>query len=403
MELHFHRRTLDAFDASQKVLNRVVIGLDLEAFLPVLDGLKSLVKLVASVLTEGFTHHFEPFISLFDSVRVNSSKVNEHRSVLLSLTNKLLAGVFVHTELNNVKFNLLGIDHVLLHLSLLVIELVSIIELFEKGRLGKSRVVEIEFVNQFLNLVNNVLRQSSDDGVLDNIVVEGVFNHLLTGFVIYLLKEDFASLVLPATKEFSRLDDSFMELFDYTLHLFGGRVVDNFKVIVSSFHADKGLDFSVQKDSLVDGQGSDDHLGDSVENATFPVLVVREHLRMMAGTRAEGTFFNRAKESSTNLLVFLGELAEFAESLKIKPVHQVLSFSDGVSFEVNLTDDFSSFNHEDVLLDVSSLREDSDLHFLELVDLVTAVLEVLSDREGEPVVVTGSLVHLQVESVKLSN
>ena len=74
-----------------------------------------------------------------------------------------------------------------------------------------------------------------------------------------------------------------------------------------------------------------------------------------------------------------------------------------MSFEVNLTDDFSSFNHEDVLLDVSSLREDSDLHFLELVDLVTAVLEILSDREGEPVVVTGSLVHLQVESVKLSN
>jgi hypothetical protein len=53
----------------------------------------------------------------------------------------------------------------------------------------------------------------------------------------------------------------------------------------------------------------------------------------------------------------------------IEPVHQVLSLSDGVSLEINIADDFSLLDSDDILLNVSSLLKDSALHFSEFVDL----------------------------------
>ena len=179
-----------------------------------------------------------------------------------------------------------------------------------------------------------------------------------------------------------------------SLHFFGLGRVEDLKAVVLSLHADEGLDVTVQEDGLVDGQGTDDHLGDGVEDAAFPVLVVREHLRKHLSARFESVFLNLSEESSTDLLVILLQLTEFVLSGGIEPVHQVLSLSDGVSLEINGADDLSLLDSDHILLNVSSLLEDSALHFSELVDLNAASGEVLSDREGEPVVVAGSLLHL---------
>ena len=253
VELHLHGLSLDTLNAGKEVLDGVVVGLDLEAFLPVLDGLESLVKLVAGILTQSFTHHFEPFVSLLHSVRVDRSKIDDDGTVLLGLADKLLAHVLVVSELDNVKFNLTSVNHVLLHLSLLVIELVHIVELSEEGRLSQSRVVELELVDELLDLVDNVLGESSNDGVLNNVIVEGVLNHLLTGLVIDLLDEDFASLVLPATEGFGGLNNLFVEFLQLSLHLFSGGLVDDLKTVVLGLHADEGLDVAVQENGLVDG------------------------------------------------------------------------------------------------------------------------------------------------------
>jgi len=71
VELHLHRLSLDALNAGEEVLDGVIVWLDLEAFLPVLDGLESLVELVAGILTESFTHHLKPFVSLLDGVGIH--------------------------------------------------------------------------------------------------------------------------------------------------------------------------------------------------------------------------------------------------------------------------------------------------------------------------------------------
>jgi hypothetical protein len=113
--------------------------------------------------------------------------------------------------------------------------------------------------------------------------------------------------------------------------------------------------------------------------------------------RFKGVLLNLSEESSTDLLVILLELTELVDSGGIEPVHQVLSLSDSVSLEVDSTDDLSVLDSDHILLDVSCLLEDSALHFSELVDLNTASREVLSDGKGEPVVVSGTLLHLEVE------
>jgi hypothetical protein len=132
---------------------------------------------------------------------------------------------------------------------------------------------------------------------------------------------------------------------------------------------DGGFNVTVKEDSFIDSQCTDNHLGDSVENAPFPVLVVGEHFRKHLSARFKSVFFNLSKESSTNFLVVLLKLTELVASVGIKPVHQVLSLSDGVSLEINIADDFSLLDSDDILLNVSSLLKDSALHFSEFVDL----------------------------------
>jgi hypothetical protein len=111
-----------------------------------------------------------------------------------------LASIFIRTELDDLQLNLRGVDHLFLHLTLFVIELVHVIQLSEQRRSGQRLVVEVEFVDEFLNLVDDVFTQGCNDGVLNDVIVEGVLNHLLRSFVVNLLKEDFAGRVLPATE-----------------------------------------------------------------------------------------------------------------------------------------------------------------------------------------------------------
>jgi hypothetical protein len=88
-------------------------------------------------------------------------------------------------------------------------------------------------------------------------------------------------------------------------------------------------------------------------------------------------------------------------AVTIEVFHEVLGFHQLVSLEVDGADDLSILDTLDLLLDVGGVVKNALLHLLEFVDLHLALLDVLVDRETEPVVVPSSLVHLDIKLVEV--
>jgi hypothetical protein len=99
----------------------------------------------------------------------------------------------------------------------------------------------------------------------------------------------------------------------------------------------------------------------------------------------------------TNRVVVLHEFVKFLESGVIEPVHKILSLLKLVRSEVNFTDNFRIFNCLYLLFDICCVTKHTIFHLLELVYCLLALADVLHDRQREPIVVTGSLFHLEVQ------
>jgi len=316
----------------------------------------------------------------------------------LGLTDQVLRVLLIPSELDDVLLDLESVNQVLLHLPLLMVILGSIVELLEQLMTGQSRVVELEFLDQLLHLVNDVLREGSDHGVLDHVIVESVLDDALACVVVHVLLENLAGRVLPAAEHLGRLDNVLVELFQLGLHLLSSWLIDDLQVVVPGFHADQGLDFaSVEQDCLVHSKGTDNHTRDGVEDPAFPVLVVGKHLRELTRVRLEGILFDHPEVGVTDRVVVLHQLVQLLEAGLIEPVHEVLGLLELVRSEVDLADDLGILDGLHLLLDVGSVREDTVLHLLKLVDGLLALTNILHDGEGEPVIVTGTLLHLEVQ------
>ena len=85
----------------------------------------------------------------------------------------------------------------------------------------------------------------------------------------------------------------------------------------------------------------------------------------------------------------------------VKVLHELLGFHFLMSLEVDCADDFRIFNALDLLLDVSGVIENALLHLLKFVDLHLALFDVLVDRETEPVIVSSSLIHLEIKLIEI--
>jgi hypothetical protein len=101
----------------------------------------------------------------------------------------------------------------------------------------------------------------------------------------------------------------------------------------------------------------------------------------------------------TDVGVVLYQLVYLLIAVSIEVLHELLSFHQLMGLEVDRADNFSIFDALNLLLDVGSMVEDSLLHFLEFIDLHLALFNVLVDRKTEPVVISGSLLHLEVQLV----
>ena len=192
-----------------------------------------------------------------------------------------------------------------------------------------------------------------------------------------------------------------MELFELRLHLLCCWLINDLEVVVTGLHANEWFDLaSVQQNCLVYSKSANYHASYRIENAALPVLVVGEHLRELTAMGLERVLLDHSQICITNRVVVLHELVKFLESSLIEPVHKILSLLKLVRSEVNLSDNLRIFNCLNLLFDIGGVAEHTIFHLLELVDSLLALADVLHDRKREPVVVSGSLLHLEVQLTK---
>jgi hypothetical protein len=99
----------------------------------------------------------------------------------------------------------------------------------------------------------------------------------------------------------------------------------------------------------------------------------------------------------TDILVFIHKLIKYFLHVGFEVLGELRDVHRGLSLEVDLLDDLSILNIDDLHLDVLGVLENNILNLLECADAGVAHSDVLVDGETEPVVVLDSLVHLHIE------
>ena len=117
--------------------------------------------------------------------------------------------------------------------------------------------------------------------------------------------------------------------------------------------------------------------------------------------RLERLKFNRLQVVVTDVGVVLDQGVDLFSTVCVKVLAELRDIHDLGVFEVDGADNACIFNRLHLLLDVGGLLEDAALGVLELFDLLVALLNVLTDGQGEPVVVIETLVHLALELVDI--
>ena len=263
----------------------------------------------------------------------------------------------------------------------------------------EALTVHCEFLPDHVNKTDKFEGDLTDDGIKINIIEEGVLDRLLRRVLVHCLLEHFAEAIPPTTEPLGRVNDVPVESFEGRAHILNRRVVVHILVVVGGLHLDEGLSGLLQE-GLVRGKGANDHLVDRVEDLALPVLVVNLHFLVALGGRLERLLLDRLQVVVADVLIVFYKSVDLFVSVGVKVVAELLDVHNLLVVEVNRTDDASIFDCLHLLLDVASLLEHATLGVFEVIDFVVALLNVLRDGEGEPVVILKTFVHLDV---KLAN
>jgi hypothetical protein len=90
--------------------------------------------------------------------------------------------------------------------------------------------------------------------------------------------EDLAELVPPTTKLLCRLQDVSCELLELSTEFIQSGMISDLRMSITGCHLDKRWLLSAHPEDLVGAQGTDNHLGDGVENPTFPIVVIGDEV-----------------------------------------------------------------------------------------------------------------------------
>ena len=114
-------------------------------------------------------------------------------------------------------------------------------------------------------------------------------------------------------------------------------------------------------------------------------------------SRLERLLLNSLQVVVTDVVIVFHKSVDLLRAERIKVLAELSNVHDLCVLEVDGADDARVLNGLNLLLDVGGLLEDAALRVLELLDLFVALIDVLTDGQGEPVMVLSSLVHLTLE------
>lgn len=170
-----------------------------------------------------------------------------------------------------------------------------------------------------------------------------------------------------------------------SLELIDGGVVRHLRVAVGGAHLDEG--FLATPESLVSGHCTDDHLGDSVENTAFPVVVVTAHLFLVLGVGLKSALFNASQVSVTDVLIVFNELSKNLLTSSVKVLSELSDTHNVSALEVDSPDEDGIFDVLNLLSDILGVLFNTVLDFLEVLDTLLALADEFWNGEREPVVV----------------
>jgi hypothetical protein len=165
---------------------------------------------------------------------------------------------------------------------------------------------------------------------------------------------------------------------------------------IGRIHLNEGLS---APEGLVGGHSTNDHLGDSVENPTLPIVVVISHLFAVLSVLLESTLFNASQVSITNVLVVLHQLGNDLLAVGVEVLRELGNPHDFLVREVNRLHEHGVLNVLYLLLNVLGVLQDTALRFLEGLNAVLALADELRDSKRLPVVVVLALVHQLIQSI----
>jgi hypothetical protein len=297
--------------------------------------------------------------------------------------------VSVDLEDQNLLFNLGG-RLTLVNLLLELGHLVLVEESLELTSLGPASNKEVELLDDLSFALDDLIMKLRDHFVLHDVIEECVRDVLLCGLLMSDDFEDLAETIPPSTELFGGLEDIPTEFLKLSSKLIDGWMESDLWMVVRTSHLDEAWSLSSHPDGLVGGKSSDNHLRDSVEDSSLPVLVVWAHLFacfVITGAGLDSAFFNTLEVLVTNVLVVLHEFGEDLDSIGFKEIGELRNVHWGFSVEVDLPDNLGVFDVYNLLLNVGSMLKNDVLGLSESIDGNLALSDVLINRQGEPVMV----------------
>ena len=377
LELHVHRVLTNLIDDIEKIfdsIDRLNIALQLLFILVSLTD--HLSEIPDSNVLKDLTKGVEPELYLLVGT-VNNLLIVDENEVVLGLRLFLLdIHTLEHLEADNSVLNILhtcGLFICTRHLG----QLLPIIDESE-GLVTEAVAVHLELLLDLLRQTNELEGKSGHDGVVINIVEECVADSLLAGILIDSFLEDAAEAVPPATESLGRIDDVAGEAVECLAQVMNRRVVVHLRIVEGGFHLNERFT-RLLDEGFVSCKGANDHLIDSVEDLTLPIVVVDDHLVVTLSSRLESLLLDRLQVVVTNVVIVLHKGIDFLDTVRVKVLTELGDIHDLGVLEINWTDDAGILNGLHLLLDVGSLLEDAALGVLELFNLLVALFDVLCD------------------------